>query len=221
MVKRIHILVEGPTEETFVDRLIIPHLSRFHIYADATIVCTKRVQGRRAYRGGGNDYQKMRNDLQILLRNDTSATAVTTIFDYYGLPGDFPGYHTRPTMDPFSKVAYLEEQMYLDINHTKFIPNLILHEFEALLFSDHEIIAETLEISRRQRDKLNTIINSVSSPEEINNSPDTAPSKRLEQIIPGYQKQFHCSIIAPKIGLGKMREKCTHFNNWMNKLESL
>jgi hypothetical protein len=62
-----------------------------------------------------------------------------------------------------------------------------------------------------------------SSPELINQGATTAPSKRLAQVIPNYNKSKIplASLILEKIGLAKIREKCPHFNQWITRLENL
>lgn len=59
------------------------------------------------------------------------------------------------------------------------------------------------------------------SPEHINNSPHTAPSKRVKALIPGYQKPLMGTLAALEIGLAAMRDKCTLFNDWLERLEAL
>jgi len=219
MVKRIHVLVEGFTEETFVNMVLAPHLVNYNIFADATSVYTKIVGGRRAYRGGVNSYGKIKNDLVNLLKGDPSACAVTTMFDYYAFPTDIPGYDSQPTQGCYEKANYLENQIFMDVNDPRLIPNLLVHEFEALLFSDPTCIATVF--NGKGTDDLNEIVSLCGAPENINNSPETAPSKRLLMIYPNYSKVLHCSLIIPKIGLDIIRVRCPHFNNWLNTLENL
>ncbi|HLO85357.1 MAG TPA: DUF4276 family protein [Nostocaceae cyanobacterium] len=60
-----------------------------------------------------------------------------------------------------------------------------------------------------------------SSPEHINEDPNTAPSKRILKCCPGYDKPLHGSLIAIDIGLDVIRQQCQHFDKWLNKLENL
>lgn len=57
------------------------------------------------------------------------------------------------------------------------------------------------------------------TPEEINDSSDTAPSKRLQILIPGYQKPLMGVLAALEIGLETIRRECPLFANWIKKLE--
>jgi hypothetical protein len=55
----------------------------------------------------------------------------------------------------------------------------------------------------------------------INDGSTTAPSKRLDRIIKGYNKPVFGSLLAEAIGLQKIRAKCPRFNTWVNALESI
>ena len=57
----------------------------------------------------------------------------------------------------------------------------------------------------------------------IDDGPETAPSKRIIQLIPEYAalKVSVGSIVAQKIGIARLREKCLHFGQWLLQLEQL
>ncbi|MEN6576184.1 MAG: DUF4276 family protein [Phycisphaerales bacterium] len=59
------------------------------------------------------------------------------------------------------------------------------------------------------------------SPEEINDSRQTAPSKRILELKPRYAKVTDGIPISKKIGLDVMRAQCPHFNDWLRKLQAL
>ena len=65
------------------------------------------------------------------------------------------------------------------------------------------------------------VLDEFSNPEEINDNPDSSPSKRIQRIFPEYNKVFYGSLIAQRIGIEKIREKCGHFDEWLSKLENL
>lgn len=216
-MKRVLILVEGQTEEKFVNEVLAPHLADFDKWPEATCICTKRVQRRRAYRGGIGSYSQVKRDIQRLLQSNPAQ--VTTLIDYYGLPSDFPGYEAAQSkMTSVKRVQCIEEAFAADIDDTRFIPNLAVHEFEAFLFSKPETIADVL-IDASLGPKLIKIAEEFLSPEDIDDSPETAPSKRIEALYPGYEKPLHGPIIAQKIGLNAIRERCAHFNQWLRRLE--
>jgi len=62
-----------------------------------------------------------------------------------------------------------------------------------------------------------------SSPELINDGAETSPSKRIIREIPAYEnlKSTAGPAVAQKIGLITIRQKCPHFDQWIQKLESL
>ena len=89
---RLHVTAEGRTEEAFVNRTLAPHLVKFGVYADVRCVTTSR-KGAMGFRGGMSAYLKAKNDIARWLREDRNRDVFfTTMFDYYALPNDFPGY---------------------------------------------------------------------------------------------------------------------------------
>lgn len=95
-----------------------------------------------------------------------------------------------------------------------------MHEFEALLFSDLDAFVEICDDESKIK-KIKDDTSDFSSPEEVNNSVKTAPSKRLEANFEGYKKTVDGINVAEKIGIEKMRKKCEHFNYWINTLYNL
>jgi hypothetical protein len=219
-LKRVLLLVEGQTEEAFVKHVLNPTLSSNGLLLQPTLICTKRVQARRQHRGGtGGSYQHIRRDMQALLR-DSNAAAVSTILDFYGLPSDFPGKDSQPEGTCQERVRYLEDCFSQDIQSPRFVPNLLLHEFEALLFSEPEAIAAAFPGGSPLRE-LRAILKEFPSPEEINERPETTPCARLLKLFPDYGKVRHGAIIAGNIGLQRMRQRCGHFDDWVCRLEQI
>lgn len=217
-MKRIHILVEGQTEEAFARDILRAHFLSLGVWLSYSIVATKRTKKGTKFKGGFTSYQNLKKQILLLLR-DTSLVAVTTMIDYYGIPDDFPGKATLQGQTCFDKVAYLEKACQIDINHRKFIPYLTLHEFEALLFTDPLAIAAAFG-GIKVKKQLLAIRNSYSSPEEINDGPKTHPAARILALLPNYRKRRHGPLIASNIGLATIRAECVHFNEWLNKLEA-
>lgn len=220
-MKRLHILVEGQTEETFVREALAPHLQQFGLHSTVSILQTKRLPSGYKHKGGVSSYAKIRRDLLGLLGN-TNFVAVTTMLDFYGLPTDFPG---QPEIGGIvgcsRKAAHCEQKFAEDIDHHRFIPYLMLHEFEAMLFTAPEQIAAAFpEVECLPQ--LGRIKAGFATPEEINDGMETAPSKRLLDIFGGaYQKTLHGPLIILEIGLQQIRAECPHFAAWLTKLESL
>ncbi|RDI10754.1 DUF4276 family protein [Comamonas sp. AG1104] len=213
---RVYILVEGQTEEIFVNECLAPYYLRQQKYLYPIIVSTSP-----GHKGGVSKYAKIKPQIDRLCRQHGNAY-VTTIFDLYGLPVDFPG-KNHPTFqfkrNGNDKADLIEQEWSLDIGKNNFIPNIIVHEFEALLFVNLEVFTQWTDddsvidpLSRVREDK---------EPEDINDSPITAPSKRIISAMPNYQKTFHGPLIAAEIGIDAMRQSCPHFDAWLNKIDEL
>ena len=70
--------------------------------------------------------------------------------------------------------------------------------------------------------QLQSIVDAFPEPEQINDGPTTAPSRRLEAVFGGtYRKTEHGPLIAEDIGLDVIRAKCRGFNEWVSRLEGL
>ena len=111
----------------------------------------------------------------------------------------------------------------MDISDTRFIPYFQIHEFEALLFSD-PLKLETQFTDRTQEiHRLEIMACSFGNPELINDGHNTAPSKRIIAEIPEFESRKASAdpIVAEKIGLVTLRNRCRHFDEWISKLETL
>ncbi|MGC9260278.1 MAG: DUF4276 family protein [Phycisphaerae bacterium] len=94
------------------------------------------------------------------------------------------------------------------------------YEFEGLLFSDPVALAEGI-FQPQLRNKFKDIRAEFKTPEDINDSPQTAPSKRILQFYPPYQKPLHGVLAAKAMGLETIRRECPRFNAWVSTLEAL
>ena len=220
---RVNVVVEGKTEEGFVKQVLYPYLFEKNIVVTPRLVLRKRSRGSMA-RGGMYDYTRPRWDIQQWMSEEKSAYC-TTMFDLYALPKDFPGMNDIPPRStPHQRVLHLEQAFSIDLgNPYGFIPYLQLHEFEAILFSDINILDNTLNTFRSvsKLNELRQIIERFENPELIDDDPTTAPSKRLLRLYPAYDKRFFGELVAETIGIGSIRAACPHFNNWMERLEGL
>ncbi|MBT30737.1 MAG: hypothetical protein CMO01_13845 [Thalassobius sp.] len=55
----------------------------------------------------------------------------------------------------------------------------------------------------------------------MNDHPDTAPSKRLDKLIEGYNKIVYGAILADTIGIVNLKAKSPRFNKWITQLENI
>jgi hypothetical protein len=224
-MKRLHITAEGQTEESFVNRTLKLHLARFNVFADVRCVLTGR-KGNKLFRGGMTTYLKAKNDIERWLREErcNADVAFTTMFDYYALPDDFPGFaEAEKVQDPYQKVQTIEQAFAGDVNDHRFIPYIQLHEFETLLFADPQKFKIEYFDRPEGISALQVIADQFGNPELIDHGETTAPSKRIIDVYPDYafNKPAVGSMIADEIGIDALRGACAHFNNWLTNLEQL
>ncbi|MEB3189721.1 MAG: DUF4276 family protein [Snowella sp.] len=210
---RLHIFCEGQTEETFVRDVLAEHFSRLEIWLNSIVIRTSKTG-----KGGAVSYGKIKRQIEEKCKEDKSAW-VTMLVDLYGLPSDFPGIDTTEK-DPFKKAQSILSTIQADINQPNFIPNLIVHEFEGLLFSNPQIFSNYFDMPEID-EKLVNIRQAFESPEHINDGQETAPSKRILTLCYDYEKVVHGSLIAIDIGLDQIRKECAFFDKWMKRLEDL
>lgn len=219
---RLRAVVEGQTEESFINNLLAPVLGARNIFIDAHRVTTGRKRGR-VHRGGISRYTQLRDDLVIWMKQDQGADArFTTMVDLYRLPDDFPGYdECRRKIDPFERVRCLEDKLRHDIEDYRFLPYIQLPEFEALLFAQVTAFEGGFPDLPNLVADLTAIRNGFESPEHINEHPDQSPSARILQLIPSYVKPVSGLLIVQNVGLVTLRNECSHFGEWMTRLEQL
>jgi len=198
---RVGISVEGTTEERFIKTSLQPYL------ADKNIFITPMSLG------GNVSVDRVAHELNKLVFN---FDAVTTFYDFYGFKRKRKG-ETKDSLEA-RILKFISEPL-----RGKCIPYIQMYEFEGLLFSSPAAMASVLQQDDIEpwievwAEKILHLFND--NPEKINDSPQTAPSKRLESTP--YRKITHGPDIANKIGLNVLREKCTGFDEWLNKLEAL
>ncbi|MEY8313274.1 DUF4276 family protein [Oscillospiraceae bacterium 42-9] len=225
---RVNVVAEGQTEMSFVRSSLNSYFSG-HIILDSRCVLTGRDKhSGREYRGGMPNYAKAKNDIMRWLREDPSAY-VTTMFDFFRLPTDFPEYDQAMRCPDHQKsVRILEGALKKAITSDpgfwgrsdRFIPYIQLHEFEALLFTDVRVLKKVhLEPDEQQSlDRLYEETKGI-PPEEINHGAETAPSKRLLRAV-DYQKGDPCMWI-DFLTIPAIRDKCPHFSQWLGILSDL
>jgi hypothetical protein len=217
---RLNITAEGFSEERFVTDILRPHLLNFNIYAEVRKVLTNRKLRKR---GGIVGYQKFKNDVTQWFK-ECPDVYHTTFIDLYGLSTDFPGHTTTKHLQPYDRVKAIEKMLYADLAFHKFIPYIQLHEYEALMYADTDVMHEWLSLYNKLPVNCFTEIRDSmldSNPELINESPETAPSKRILKLCDTYDKVDDGILILKEIGLNKLRSECKHFNDWLTTLEGL
>jgi hypothetical protein len=225
---RLLIHVEGETEETFVNDLLADHLYNYgYEIVSARIIGNARL---RENRGGIRAWNTVKKDILNHLKEDTDCLA-TTMVDYYGLPrtGDraWPGRAEAGALPFADKSPCVENALLADVaadlggefEARRFLPFVVMHEFEGLLFSNCQAFAEAIAQPQLAQ-QFQKIRQQFATPEEINDSPVTAPSKRVVELVAGYEKPLLGTLAAIKMGLDTIRSECPHFREWLEQLEA-
>ena len=193
---RLLISVEGHSEYKFTNEVIVPHLAEHHgVFAE-----TQNMRG-------SISIDKIRQKLNSLIHNHDFTT---TLYDFYGFKRA-SGDETKQTLEEKIKQSIKKDQ------RNKIIPYIQMYEFEALLFSDNEKMAAELGT---QKDWIDAVLSEFYDIEKINNSKETAPSKRIGKHAQ-YIKTQHAPLILKQIGLANIRSKCQGFDTWLTQLENL
>lgn len=209
---RLLVVCEGQTESRFVTKCLAPELAECGIYACPTLVKTRPGKP-----GGGNvTVPRLGRNLANEYPN---YDYLTTLVDLYGF-GDRQGRTKEELVEAIREEAV---RVRPDIQPERVIPYVQQYEFEALLFSDVQGFEWVLDgWSSQTEEQLRAIAKSHPDPEQINDGPSSAPSKRLESVFGGYyRKTEHGPIIAEEIGLQKIRRECPGFDAWVSRLEKL
>ncbi len=218
---RVHVICEGQTEEEFVRHV----LSRSLLQQDVFLLpsCIGKV----GHKGGNVNLHRLGIDVRERVLKDNQCYC-TTLFDYYGLPTDFPGKTAGRSMNDiaakqFQVVRSLSEWAEKTMGKhpaSRFIPYVQMYEFEGLLFSEPAKLANAIGV-KKMADDFEKIRSEFPSPEWINDNPHTAPSKRIQKMFPAYDKPEHPLMAAMDISLEVIRQECPLFDAWVKRLEEL
>ncbi|HUY87104.1 MAG TPA: DUF4276 family protein [Pirellulales bacterium] len=224
---RLYFYVEGETEQRYAESTLRSHLAAFDVMVEGAVLAATSKRHGVVYRGGGRHYAPLKNDLLRLLRQQRGPEVrVTTMFDLYGLCRDFPGTDEADKLKhvPQQRVKALENAFGRDIGDARLLPHIQLHEFETILFCDPEAFAYYFNDCSRELDALRREAGELlATPERVNDSQQSAPSKRIARQFPDYPrlKPIAPFEIASIIDLSVIRSKCPHFNEWLTALEQL
>jgi hypothetical protein len=223
-VKRICVVCEGQTEETFVRDVLAPNF-----YPIGLNLIPELIQTSSGYSGGALNYDRVKRHLRNTLRQ-SSAPIVTTFFDLYRLDRRFPGYEeSLQCNDLPARLDFLNDSLSQDVvaevgcSPRRFIAHIQPYEFEALLFSDVDVLTSIERAWRGAAEVLTEVRRTAESPEHINDRPDTKPSSHLQRELknPSYRKRLHGPMAAGKIGLSRIESECRFFASWIARLRAL
>jgi hypothetical protein len=225
-MKQLNVFCEGQTEQGFCVHVLQPHLFPSADGKIHTLAVGEKDHHHLYGIGKRTKYDRVRKFIcNTIKQREGKNVYFTTLFDLYALPTDFPGKagNVRNSLNPTPYVIGLEQAFGQDINYHRFIPYLQLHEYETMLFADPAAFAISFENCDLAIQQLVALTASVQSIELINDGRDTAPSKRIIDVIPEYdgRKSTAGPDVAEYIGVATIRAKCPHFHEWLSRLENL
>jgi hypothetical protein len=197
-MKRVIIICEGQTEQRFCTEVLAPYFISKSISIQGPTI--KRSEG------GLIPWPALKSQIEEHLKQEKHVF-VTTMIDYYGVQDKhlFPKWiESKQIKDKSERILLLETAMKKGIDDSlryKFTPYIQLHEFESLLFNKIEVFKNRFTVGQADFNSLNSIIDQYPNPELVNDGEDSAPSKRLKKLIPGYNKVVDGPILAQGIGL--------------------
>ena len=204
---RLAIVVEGETEEEFVKRVLAEHLRP---------VGVEPTPIKPDSRGGDIRVDRLAPHMAKLTKN---FDCVTSLVDYYGFRGKEQGETVQDLEGRIDREIF--KIVRLNQDPAGVFSYVQLHEFEGLLFSKVDAFSAVLGIDSDSVETLRQIRVQYATPEDIDDSPQTAPSKRIVQTVPHYQKRLHGPLIAQDVGLETIRLECPRFDSWLKRLEEL
>lgn len=224
-MKQLYLTVEGQTEQTFAVEVLQPHLAPFNV-----VVVKPRLTGLHARRKGRipkggllNTFSHTLGDIRRWLSEDKSEDArFSMMVDLYSLPQDFPGYDEAMKLtDAHDQAAELENALANELNDSRFVPYLQIHEFEAIVLADSGSFLDWFDDIDKQVEKLKKECETFETPEKINHGQHSHPKARIKKYIEDYDENVDGPALADSIGVARIKEKCPHFAEWMKTLEEL
>jgi hypothetical protein len=217
-MRKLHILVEGPTEQAVVRDAIGPYLSSADLYVNSSILITNRPAGGPAYKGGVSNWAGILKDIRPLL-GDSSITLLTTLFDYYAFPADAPGMANRPSGSPYKRVKHVEHALAETISSRRFLPHLVIHEIEAWVLAACQRLGDLMG-DPSGAEQLSRVVQREASPELVDEGTETAPSKRIKAAYPRFRKTLDGPLVIADAGMDAIRQCCPHADQWLTNIEA-
>ncbi len=209
---RICVVCEGQTEVEFVKTCLAPYLLNNEVHVFPSLLQSPSGN----HRGGRVTVERL---VRFISHQYHQADRITTLVDFYGFQDRNGRSRAQLETDIRNNVAAKTtgyDQRFV-------LPYVQMYEFEGLLFTDPQAF-EWVEDgwTDEARHALEAVTSAFATPEDINNSRETAPSKRILDIFPegSYSKTEHGPLIAESIGLDAIRAKCPAFSEWVGKLQA-
>jgi hypothetical protein len=219
------VLCEGQTEREFCRDVVGPDLALVGVALSGTLVGKPHRK-----QGGIRPWQTYRAEL-LRLASERADRHVAVLVDYYGMPPAWPGRAAAAGLPKDQRGAHVESALRDALSAElpgRFHPCVQLHEFESLLFVDPQLAALSIAVAgsgigheRAARLMADVKSQCGGSVEQINDDPQSAPSKRIAQIIAGYDKVAWGVTAAKDVTLPVLRSGCPWLDRWVQRLAGL
>jgi hypothetical protein len=225
-MRQLYIVAEGETELAFINRLLIPYLidKGLNTHIQGLMITMK---------GGGhgfNNIEHFKKTIKPLLFNQ-EMPVITTMIDHYGINSEkkLPNYtNCIQETDVEKRISCMEQSLQQVVqtiapNYRYFIPHILRHEMETLLFANP---SEGFDLESEEiKDAVLQVCNEFENIEDINSTPEGAPSKRLIKIYEDNGKRYAKITdgidIAELTGLYVILDKCPRFKAWVEKITKI
>ena len=215
-MKTVNVITEGQSERDFVNVVLRPHTRLLGLTLNPVVVVTGSKHGRQ-HKGGTVKFEVLKPQLEEFLQFQSALT--TTMFDYVRLHKSFFELPELSSSSDTPVAEDIEAAMYCILNcPANFVPYIMKHEFEALLFSTGTNLPNRMNAGDEQRIQFLNVLQAFPTPEEINAQPDQSPSKRIKRIFPKFNKITHGVSVLERMGVDAIRQSCPHFNWWIEQL---
>jgi len=184
------------------------------------IVKTSRLADGTTFKGGGMVWKHYENDIRRLLRS-THLHRVSILVDFYAYPRNAPGMNCCDRPHQPRKCTDLRIAAMADaIGDPRFVPHVVLHEFETWVIAAALGTSQVLgdgSVARRLQAEARSVDDDV---ELLNDSRQTAPSKRVLKCWPDYDKVIDGIEVIREGGLAAVMERCPGLSGWVDQLLS-
>lgn len=208
---RVCIVCEGQTEVEFVKSCLAPYLLNHQVQAFPSLLRSRSGN----HRGGRVTVERLVN---FMSHQYHQTDRITTLVDFYGFQ-DRNG-RNRAQLETDIRTGVAAATTGYDARFV--LPYVQMYEFEGLLFTD-PLAFDWVEDGWNQQSRaaLQQVRRDFPSPEDINDGPQTAPSKRIMSIFEegAYSKTEHGPLIAEAIGIDAIRRQCPNFDAWVTQIQ--
>ncbi len=215
------VLCEGQTEREFCRVVLAPYLSARGVRMGATLAGKPG-----GMQGGIRSWRSYRGDV-LRAAAERPGRRIGLLVDYYGMPASWPGRVEADRLPAAQRGPSIERRLLRDLHRELpegFHPCIQVHEFESLLFVDPDAVVHALAGLGSGRDldttaaAMRVVRDDCGGVECINDSPETAPSKRLRHLIRGYDKVAWGITALRAVPVETLRAGCPWLDRWLTRL---